>query len=165
MDIAELKQRLPQLESEPEQLAQAVSGLDPGVLDREPAPGKWSIRQIAAHLADVELVHGHRLRQLLGEEKITFAPIDQDQWAGNLKYAERPIEESVDLYRALRRSNLRLLRGTKESDLQRSGYHPERKQQVTFAELVEYMCRHTQNHLAQIERAREAAKSIGNTRA
>ena len=159
MDAEELKKRLPQLESEPEQLAQAVSGLDAATLDRPPAPAKWTIRQIAAHVADVELVHGHRLRQLLAEDNVTLAPIDQDEWTERLRYAERPLEESVELYRAIRRSNLRLLKSIRDNDFARSGYHPERKQQVSLSELLDYMCVHTQRHLQQIARAIQAARS------
>jgi uncharacterized damage-inducible protein DinB len=34
-------------------------------LNRKPAPGKWSVREILSHLADCEIVFAFRLRQAL----------------------------------------------------------------------------------------------------
>ncbi len=42
------------------------------------APGKWSIRQIVAHLADADLVGAHRFRQLIAEENPTLVAFDQE---------------------------------------------------------------------------------------
>src|SRR6266446_405202 len=48
---------------------EAVAGsLGPARLERSYAPGKWTARQILAHLADCELGIGFRLRQALAEE-------------------------------------------------------------------------------------------------
>ncbi|HLK19411.1 MAG TPA: DinB family protein [Bryobacteraceae bacterium] len=39
--------------------------MSPEVLIRRPAPEKWSIAEIVAHLADAELAMGWRLRNML----------------------------------------------------------------------------------------------------
>src|SRR6185295_14690558 len=61
---------------------EAVAGkLSPARLDRSYAPGKWTARQILAHLADAEVGVGFRLRQALAEENHKAQPFDQDRWA------------------------------------------------------------------------------------
>ncbi len=47
------------------------------------APGKWSPREIACHLADCELAFSFRLRQSLAEDGHVMQPFDQDRWAAN----------------------------------------------------------------------------------
>src|SRR6266545_7076812 len=65
----------------PTHLARLVHSLDSAALDAAPAPGKWSVRQILAHLADCELVFGFRFRQTVAEDNPTLQPFDQDRWA------------------------------------------------------------------------------------
>ena len=47
-------------------LARLVSRASASKLRKQPAPGKWSATEILAHLADVELVVGYRIRTILG---------------------------------------------------------------------------------------------------
>jgi len=49
------------------------------------------------------------------------------------------------------------LRRLKPADLEKSAFHPERKQDVTVARLVEMMAGHGVDHLAQIERLKKEA--------
>src|ERR1700712_5127338 len=60
-------------------------GMTPEQLEAPPAPGKWSPREILAHLADCELVFSFRLRQTLAapvdQPHPVIQPFDQDLWA------------------------------------------------------------------------------------
>jgi len=38
------------------------------------------VLEILGHLADVEIVYGYRLRQMLADTKPVIAPINQDAW-------------------------------------------------------------------------------------
>ena len=49
----------------PRKLATLIKGLSKKQLTRRPGPGKWSIAEILAHLADAELVIGYRMRLIL----------------------------------------------------------------------------------------------------
>jgi hypothetical protein len=49
----------------PSQLERRLLDLPPEELIRRPAPERWSIAQIVAHLADAELAMGRRLRNML----------------------------------------------------------------------------------------------------
>jgi len=159
MTEAELRKHLDTAEKSPKQIAAAVSGLSDKVLRYKPSPEKWCILEILGHLVDVEIVYAYRMRQMLADEKPVIAPMDQDAWARHLGYMETPAAESVALYGLNRHHNLRLLRGLKPADLDKSAYHPELKGNVTVAEMVERMAGHGPNHLAQIERLKKEAKT------
>ena len=88
MTEAELKKHLEAAEKSPKEIAAAVSGLSPAVLRYRSDPAKWCILEILAHLADIEIVYGYRLRQMLADEKPVIAPMDQDAWAKNLGYLD-----------------------------------------------------------------------------
>jgi hypothetical protein len=158
MTESELKKHLDAAEMSPRQVAAAVSGLPDGVLRYKPAPDKWCILEILGHLADVEIVYAYRLRQMLADKKPVIAPIDQDDWAANLRYTETPAPEWTALYGLNRHANLRLLRRLKAVDVGKSAFHPETKKAFTVAELVERIGTHGAAHLAQIERLKTEAK-------
>jgi DinB superfamily len=157
MTEAELKKHIETAEKSPKEIAAAVSGLAPTVLRYKPSPDKWSILEILGHLADIEIVYGYRLRQMLADQKPVIAPMDQDAWAKNLGYMDAAAPELVAAYGLNRHHNLRLLRRLKPADLEKSALHPEYKKDVTVGDLVEKMSGHGTNHLAQIERLKKAA--------
>ena len=47
-------------------LARLIKGVPTARLRKRPAPGKWSVAEILAHLADAEIVGGFRMRLILG---------------------------------------------------------------------------------------------------
>jgi uncharacterized damage-inducible protein DinB len=141
----------------PKKLAAAVSGLPDKVLRYKPSPEKWCILEIVGHLADVELIYSHRLRQMLADKKPVIAPIDQDDWARNLGYMEAAPAELVAQYGLNRHHNLRLLRRISVNDLKKSAYHPEKKSDVTVEDLVQRIIAHDANHIAQIEALKQQA--------
>ena len=157
MKEAEFKNHIETAEKSPKEIAAAVSGLTDKTLRYKTAPGKWSILEILGHLADVEIIYAHRLRQALADEKPVIAPIDQDAWARNLGYMESSPAELVAFYGLSRHHTLQLLRRLKPEDLEKGAYHPEHKRNVTVAEIVQMMSGHGTNHLGQIERLKKEA--------
>src|SRR5271167_1382226 len=157
MTEAELRKHLDAAEKSPREIASAVSGLPEKVLRYKPSPDKWCVLEILGHLADVEIIYGYRLRQMLADTKPVIAPLDQNAWAVNLNYLDSPPSELVAFYGLARHHNLRLLRNLKASDLSKSAFHPEMQRETTVAELVERMGGHGAAHLQQIERLKAAA--------
>jgi hypothetical protein len=74
---------------------EALRDVPEAILDRVPAPGKWTIRQIAAHLADSELVISARLRWIAAEPGSPLKAFDQDKWASSLGYQHQSPQELV----------------------------------------------------------------------
>src|ERR1700690_1953253 len=157
MTEAEFKKHLDTAEKSPKEIAAAVSGLPERVLRYKPAPEQWCVLEVLGHLADIEIVYGYRLRQMLADAKPVIAPLDQDAWARNLNYLNSPASELVAFYGLGRHHNLRLLRSLKASDFSKSAFHPEMQRDVTVADLVERMSGHGAGHLQQIERLKAAA--------
>ncbi len=158
MTEAEFKKHLEAAEKSPKLTAVAVSGLPDKTLRYKPAPDKWCILEILGHLADVEIVFGHRIRQMLADPKSTITPMDQDAWARNLGYLETPPAEMIALYGVNRHANLQILRRLKASDLEKSAFHPELKREWRLAEIVEKLDTHSAKHLEQIEALKKKAR-------
>jgi hypothetical protein len=157
MTEAEFRKHLDAAEKSPKEIAAAVSGLPDKVLRYKPSPDKWCVLEVLGHLADIEIAYGYRLRQMLGDEKPTIAPIDQDAWARNLNYMNSAPAELVAFYGLARHHNLRLLRSLNATAYSKSAYHPELQRQFTVAELVERIGSHGAGHLAQIEKLKKMA--------
>ena len=157
MTADEIKKLITEAEQDPKRLAAAVSGVAETVLQRRPAPGKWSIHEIVGHLADAEVIFAYRFRQVLADKDPKFAPIDQDAWTQHLGYTEAAIPELIAQFGVNRFHNLRLLRRAGLEAFNKSGFHPERNRQVTLEEMLQYWVGHGTNHLAQIERLKKAA--------
>jgi uncharacterized damage-inducible protein DinB len=88
MTESEFKKLLDAAEKSPREIAAAVSGLPEKVLKYKPAPEKWSILEILAHLVDMETLYAYRMRQIIADKNPVLAPIDQDDWARNLGYMD-----------------------------------------------------------------------------
>src|SRR5579864_6686466 len=161
MTEQELRKQLEQLSMGPRAVTAAVAQTADPVLNYKPAPEKWCIREIVAHLADVELIYGYRMRQMLADKSPTIAPVDQDDWARNLNYREASLAASLEQYSALRQANIRLLRQIEIQDLGRGAFHPERGRLLTLAELLGMMVGHDPNHLRQIEALKQQARAAG----
>lgn len=138
--------------STPGLLSQAIAALTPERALAAVAPGKWSPRQIVAHLADCELAHGFRLRQTLaatGGEPALLQPFDQDAWARHDEGYD--LASALETFRAVRGWNLKLIGTLTEADMARSAHHPERGD-LTLRTLIETMAGHDLNHLLQLQR-------------
>jgi uncharacterized damage-inducible protein DinB len=135
-------------------LTAIVKGLDRTLMVKRPAPEKWSIAEILAHLADTELVAGWRMRSILGQNGKPIQAFDQDVWATTFNYRRRDPQASLELFRVLRESNLALLQSVPKSLWKNYGMHPERGKE-TIAHLVRLFAGHDLNHLEQLERIRK----------
>jgi len=143
----------------PEVLAVVLTGVFGEEEDFTVAPGKWSIRQIVAHLVDSELVGAHRMRAVLAEDNPTLTAFDQDAWTRNLNYAQRTPKQSLESFRRLRAENYDLLKNLPENAYQRTGNHTENGR-VTLLEFVEGYAGHAESHARQLQAIRDEYKKV-----
>lgn len=130
-----------------------LGGLDDAALRTRPAPDRWSIAEVVAHLADTEIVYGHRLRLVLSEPTPRFHRFDQEGWAAKLDYAARPLSLSRTALRALRALHLDMLGRIDPADLDRAGVHESRGTE-TIGRMIRLWAGHDLAHRGQIERVR-----------
>jgi hypothetical protein len=143
------------LKETPDALRQAVAGLTAGQLATPEAPGKWSIIEVAQHLADSEVVGACRYRMILAHDRPAITGYDQDAWSTRLRYADNDIAAVLDDFAALRRLNLRLLVRTTRAERERVGVHVERGEE-SVAHMMRLYAGHDLVHLRQIARIRAA---------
>jgi uncharacterized damage-inducible protein DinB len=132
-------------------LTKAIRGLSPRQLKWKPEPGKWSIAEILAHLADTEIVASWRMRSVLGANGTTIQPFDQDAWASVFQYSKRDAKRSLELFRVLRENNLDMLKAIPRESWDNYGMHLERGKE-TIAHLARMFAGHDTNHVLQVER-------------
>lgn len=142
------REPIPVITATVERIRTLIATLTPLQADRSPAPGKWSIREIIAHLADCEMVFAVRLRQTLAEPHHIIQPFNQNAWAE--RYNAYDLASALALFAAARNWNLKFLTTVTADDRHHPTTHPERGT-MTLWTIVETMAGHDINHLQQIE--------------
>ncbi|MGA2992316.1 MAG: DinB family protein [Candidatus Korobacteraceae bacterium] len=135
-------------------MSQAVRGVSPAVLDKVPAPGKWSIHQYLVHVFDVELLVGGRVRQIVAEPGGNLMPLDQEKWAASLHYDAQPVEDVLAALAAARKVTANLLRRIPAAAWDNVGIHSKRGP-LTLLAIVELATNHCENHARKIVELRE----------
>src|SRR6266446_10065263 len=131
-------------------LARLIKGVPVSRLRKRPAPDKWSVSEILAHLADTEIVGGFRMRLILGAPGTPISAFDQDSWVTSGHYEKRDSRKSVGQFRVSREANLALLKSLTAEQWKHYGIHSERGQE-TIEHIVRMFAGHDINHLQQIE--------------
>jgi len=138
----------------PRTLAGLIEAAPDEVLSLRPAPGKWSVRAILAHLAEDELVGSWRYRQMIEHSGATLPGFDQDEWARLGDYDSWTAPEALEMFRLLREANLRMFGRLTPEEWRRCGTHAERGR-ITVEDLARHMAGHDVNHIAQVRRRLE----------
>lgn len=132
-------------------LAKLINSFSKKQISLRPEPGKWSITEILAHLADSEIVLSWRMRLVICQNGALIQAADQNVWAQTLDYARQDPKVSLEIFRVLRENNLRMLEVLPKKLWENYGMHSEHGKQ-TLAHIVRMYAGHDLNHLAQVER-------------
>src|SRR3974390_799887 len=138
----------------PEVLAGALTRAAGLEVDYAPE-GKWSVRQIMAHVSDADVVGAMRLRQVVAEDEPKLQAFDQEAWARNLDYAKRKPSQSLETFRRIRAESHELLKDLPAEAFERKGIHSERGA-VTLLDLVHGYAEHAEHHAQQVRAVRAA---------
>jgi DinB superfamily len=157
--MSTLAETLERFRRGPEFLAMVLTGVYGEEIDFTPAPDKWSIRQLAAHLADSEMVGAQRFRSVIAEENPKLQFFDQDAWTKNLDYARRQPKQSLESFRRMRAENYELLKALPESAFERIGTHSQRGVE-SLRKMLEGYADHAENHARQMQSIRDEYKKV-----
>lgn len=132
-------------------VADALTAVGESGLDRRPAPGDWTAREVVHHLADSETMSAIRLRRLLAEEAPVLGAYDEVRFARVLHY-DRPIDASLALFKAVRAASAELVDRLSAGDWTRTGTHSESGPYSVETWLETYAA-HAFEHADQIRKA------------
>ena len=121
-------------------------------LEKQYAPGKWSVRFILHHLADTETVLYDRIRRVISERRQVIWAFDQDAWAARLDYSSVPLVVSQRIFSAVREAVVHQARAHYEQNGHLEFVHSEAGVR-TLRDEFEKVAWHNERHLAQIESA------------
>jgi hypothetical protein len=85
------------------------------------APGKWTIREIVGHLADVERIFAYRALRIARGDRTPLAGFDENAYVPASGADARPLAELVEELAAVRQATLTLFRGLTPPAWQRRG--------------------------------------------
>lgn len=154
------------LASTPEKLSRELRDLSPREMKKRPAPGKWSVQEILAHLADVEQFGMRdRVEAIVAEERPVLEPFEQETRIIELRYERIDPQKSLASLTRQRRANVRWLRKLRPAQLRRVGLH-KTVGEVSALEFLYEWAFHDLGHLKQILEVKRYAlfPQMGNMR-
>jgi uncharacterized damage-inducible protein DinB len=136
----------------PEQVRNAVDGLDSEQLSAPYREGGWTLRQVVHHIADSHMNAFVRVRLALTEDWPTVKTYDEAEWA-KLHDAMAPVEWSLELIESLHARWVMLLQSLTEEQWKR-GYHHPSDGEVTIELAALLYAWHSRHHVAHITHLR-----------
>ena len=85
------------------------------------APGKWTIREILAHIVDDERIYAYRALRFARNDKTELPGFDQDNYALHSGANQRTIESLLREFAAVRNATIALFESFDEQVLTRKG--------------------------------------------
>jgi uncharacterized damage-inducible protein DinB len=148
LDVLGEQDALAVIRSTSARLAKVYDALTPEQVEARPAPGKWNLREVMAHLADCEVAWAWRLRYVYSAESPVLQPFDQDAWAK--PYNAYTLDEARATFNGLRAWNVALAGALTDADKAKIYTHPERGEETLWT-LVQIMAGHDLHHLKVLE--------------
>jgi hypothetical protein len=124
-------------------------------VDARPIEGKWSIREVVCHLADTEIVYADRMKRVIAEDNPTFFNANPELFVPALSCRQRPLDNELDVIRAIRAHMLPILQSCDANDFQRTGVHSVAGP-MTLLTLLQRVTAHIPHHIAFIEQKLKA---------
>jgi hypothetical protein len=85
------------------------------------APGKWSVREVAGHMADAERVFAYRAMRAARGDETPLPGFDENAWVAAAGFDGRHLGELVEDFVAVRASSVRLFAALDDAAWARRG--------------------------------------------
>ncbi len=146
-------ERIERLASTPKTLAHLVVEATDAEMDAEPAPGDWSARVILAHLRDDEFLCMRRaLECALAMDDPEVAFVEGADWAERRNMTRDRKDHLLADFALQRQASVAILRALRPEDWQRT-LRREGRERLSVSALVDRWLAHSDEHVAQVERA------------
>jgi uncharacterized damage-inducible protein DinB len=153
----EINKMIDLIEHLPQKLDAALLHLSDEKLDTPIGEGKWTIRQIANHIADANINALTRMKLIATEENPILKPYNQDLWAALPDCRKGSTGPTIMLLKGLHERWVVFLRSLPETGWHRTGIHLENGK-VTLSDVLKTYAKHGEAHLGQITAFREKMK-------
>lgn len=107
-----------------EQLAQTLDilgNVSPERADYAYEPGKWTIKEVIGHLIDTERVFAYRALHFARNDPAPLPSLEQDDWASASNASARSLEDLLEDFAAVRKSNIALFKSFSDEMWMRRG--------------------------------------------
>lgn len=121
VDQVEGEDALAALATQIETTAALLGGLSEARALHRYAPGKWSVKEIAVHMADAERVFAYRALRFARNDATPLPGFEENEWAPESRAEARPMPEIVAEMRAVRAATLALFHSLDDRALLRLG--------------------------------------------
>jgi len=109
------------LELEGARAVALFESLDEPVSRHRYAAGKWSVREVVAHVSDAERVFAYRALRFGRGDATPLPGFEQDDWAPHTHADSRRWTDLIDELRVVRAATLHVLRSLESADWERRG--------------------------------------------
>jgi hypothetical protein len=147
-----------QLVEQLSQVERLFSSLDDAAALARYAPGKWSIKELLGHLNDSERIFSYRLLRISRGDSTPLPGFDQNPYVSAGRFDERPLNDLLGEFRAVRLSTVALASGIPTQAWTQRGIASENP--VTARALLYIILGHVAHHL-QVLRDRYGLGSAG----
>jgi uncharacterized damage-inducible protein DinB len=161
-DLLECLLQIKALASTSDRLGSLMTAAAPERWLLRPAPEVWAPVEVLAHLADVELLFGTRVRMVLTSERPVLALFDQRALAMRANYLAWPPALALERFSTRRHETVELLESCDAAELGRVGIHPKRGD-VTIADLVALLLAHDTDHFGQMRQRLGLAEPLAES--
>lgn len=120
-----MKGYLSSLKNTPKTLVNLVDQVKPDHYDDHTDPARFTLRELIAHLADLDDVFLDRLRLAHETPGASVVSLDPDQRAAEKHYATRDVHHELDVFENRRRDLIEFLSGLSAEDWQKKFHHPD----------------------------------------
>jgi hypothetical protein len=142
----------------PARLEAVLKGLTESDMNLARSSDTWTVRHIVHHIVDGDDIWKTCIKAALGNPAGLFSlqwywDRPQTEWAENWRYANRPIEPSLALFRANRQHIVELVRQTPQAWEKsiRIKTPQNEEARITIGEVLEIQAPHVVEHISDIQ--------------
>jgi hypothetical protein len=133
------------LASQAEELATLLERVGEDGAGYRYAPGKWTIRDVAGHLADAERIFAYRALRFARHDPAPLSGFDENEYVRSADFERRPLHSIARELHYMRQANLELFRSFDTAELLRRGM--ANGQEISVRALIAVIAGHERHHL------------------
>jgi hypothetical protein len=131
------------------------------IVDYRYAPGKWTTREVMGHILDTERILSFRLLSFARGDSTPLNRADEELYVKNGEFSRFPLQEWVEEYSLMRRSNIALVRHLPQESWGRTGTVSGLP--ISVRALAYFMVGHERHHIKIIQNLYlRQAEALGN---